>query len=395
MFDLFSCCKSTTIDLKLLEKEEIDHFDIETILCISNLNKVIPSDLQKLKECIVLMKSNEISCSTMQGVVFNISSKSSIEVWDILFSCMKNSPSNIQCDSCCQMNVFSNVFSDDELKLLPQSWFTIFLSDMCYLHNNVYPETPETSRILLNMFSKLSTVVPEIITDVATLHSLIEVGIKKFSKLGTPFWACRYFGNIRYQWLRYILNDITSKEATMAFECIVKSMQWNQITYSDTDNFFNLSFQEVRHNPRPLLVKEQEHKCVRGIEISVNILEYLFKNLDQELIQLPYIYALIYKTNIQFKANFCNSYNSKPWRYLIAMRLRDFIEMEVKRENQSHQFVYAVCALYFIWYRGDAIHFSDSNAYDGSSVKDYIKKYRPPTPTTLFYEGSNLIASMY
>ena len=487
MFDLFSSCKSTNINNKLLEKEHIDPFDIEIILCTSNLNKVLSTDLQKLKECIVLMQSNQISFYTFQGLMLNLSSKSSTEVWDILFACMKNSPLNLQSDSCCQMNLFSNVFSNDELNLLPQSWFVIFLSDMCYIHTTVYPETPETSRILIHMFSKLSTVVPEMIIENTALDNVIENGIKKFSKLGTPFWDCRYFGNKRLIWLHPLLNNMTSKDSTIAIDCIMRSIQWHDksslpqswiiifLTYlcnlhsnvipetpltsqiliymfsklstvvpemiiqnTALDDIIRVGIKKFSKLGTPFWfcgyfgitrlewlhlmlcginetdstgafdcimksmqwdkITSYDDKYFLGlsfskIKISIHILEYLFENLDQEYRQLPYIYTLIYKTDIHFKQNFYNHCKLKEWRIIIATRLRNFIEIEVKHKYQLNRFTYAVCALYFIWHRGDEIYFSNTNAYNGNSVKTYIQKYRSPVP--LFYEGNNLIACMY
>ena len=387
--------KSGSIDRKFLEMEQIGHSDIETILCNTNLNKVPTADLRTLKRHILLLINIQITPKTFQELAGIISSESPAEVWDILLNCMKKSPSNIQTDSCCQTNLLSTVFSKNELKDLPPSWFTVFLCDMCCIHCNIDPETPETSRILLYMFTKLPNFAPERTNEIAKLYSVIEDGIRKFNSLGTPFWTCLYFGNSRMKWLGTTIYFMTNEEATKAFDCIIRSMQWEQVTETEVQHLKNLRFSE-RSGLVQASYSFNQHPpsdISHGIQISIDILAFLFERIDDRLLQLPYIYYLIIKTDIQFKVNFHEVYASKDWRHQTAIRLRDFIESPVNREIPSNEFVYAVSALYFIWNRNDGIHFFDRRVEGEKVILNYIRDFS--LYTTLLYEGGNLIASMY
>lgn len=384
---MFKSCfslKSGSIDWELFDREQIDYFDIETIIRNTNLNNVLTDDLRQLKDHIVNLRGNQITSATFQELAGMISSISPTEVWGIFFACMKNSPSNIQTDFCCRKNLLSTVFSNNVLKDIPRLWSTVFLCDMCRIHCSI--DASETSRILLYMFTKLPEMAPAISTEISTLHSVIDKGICKFISLGTPFWNCPYFGNSRLIWLGTATDFMTSGEATNAFECIIKSMQWDLVTEEEVHQFEDLPFTKRIIQASNSFHQQPPSVVQSGIRISIGILAFLFENVDHEFRQLPYIYYLISKSDVQFKVDFLRVYKLKDWRRRTVMRLSDYIRKQATNISVTpNQFVYAVGALYFIWNRGDAIHLDE--------VANYIRTFR--APATLLYDGGNLVASYH
>ena len=315
------------------------------------------------------------------------SSNSPILAWKVLTACMKNNPSVIETDACCQTKLLSTIFSENQLRQFPQIWFQECVSDMCWIHCHIDPPTKETSRILQTTFVKLNGQYA-----IEAELEIIRDNIASFYPLERAFWGCTYFGNSRISWLVRATN-MSNEQATEEFGCVIASVKWDTVVDADFRAFQGLCFNSNLENSVPImraLVNQTK------LLIDTEHLACLLQQQNEFLLQkLPYIYHLICNTPMEFRQSFDRAHIMSLWRLPTLYALRNIIRSRVTtRAISENQFVYAVSAFYFLWNRGDQVTF-DGEAGDipGSEIETYIERFSSPRNCSI-YDGRNLLAAI-